>query len=90
MSYVLQALEPASIEGQYLEWFDLDAHAPGRSYPTGQVGFTPTLARALCFDTLEQALEVWNGQSTSAPMRPDGKPNKPLTAFTMNVMKITG
>jgi hypothetical protein len=44
--------------------------------------------RALLFDTVELALETWNRQSRSTPLRPDGQPNRPLTAFTMAIVSV--
>ena len=88
MPFVLQVMDLGPTEGQYLEWFDLEAHGPMGPYPTGQVSFTPTLERALRFDTAALALETWKRQSRKAPLRPDGEPNRPLTAFTMAIVPV--
>jgi hypothetical protein len=88
MPYALQIMDPGPTEGQYLERFDLEAHSLLGPYPTGYVWFTPTVERALLFDTVELALETWNRQSHSTPLRPDGQPNRPLTAFTMAIVSV--
>lgn len=88
MPFVLQIMDPGPTEGQYLERFDPEAHSPIGPYPTGYVWFTPTVERALLFDTVELALETWKRQSRSTPLRPDGQPNRPLTAFTMAIVPV--
>jgi hypothetical protein len=37
------------------------------------------------FETRADALRFWNRQSRIMPLRPDGQPNKPLTALTICV-----
>lgn len=90
MAYVMRAVGPPCVEGQYLEWFDLDDHAPNQPYPAGYVHFTSTLERALRFDTAKDALDTWKTQSTLSPLRPDGLPNRPLTAFSMEILSVKG
>lgn len=60
---------------QYVETFDHDAH-DGAGY--GE--FTPDIDKAMKFKSAAEAMQFWNKQSTARPLRPDGKPNKPLTA----------
>lgn len=66
------------VKGNYLQAFDVDAF-DGR----GDATFTDDKAKALVFDSLAKAFETWKTQSTIRPLRPDGKPNRPLTAFTI-------
>jgi hypothetical protein len=49
--------------------------------------FTQNRDRAKQFENAEQALEYWRTQSKTNPLRPDGKPNRPLTAYTVTVLK---
>ena len=35
--------------------------------------------------TTEEAFELWRAVDPRVPVRPDGKPNRPLTAFTVEV-----
>jgi hypothetical protein len=65
----------------FLKAFDPDAH-DGR----GDIVFTRDVSQALKFDDGAQALECWRRQSTVRPVRPDGKPNRPLTAFTIEII----
>jgi hypothetical protein len=67
----------------YVRDYDLDAHAPGQPYPTGQVRLTEDTREAKRFPSLHAALEAWREPSQAVPLRPDGEPNRPLTAFTM-------
>ena len=83
MNYVIQMHSPPEVEDQYLVAFDFDA-MQGRGYGI----FTDELELAMRFKTLRDAMEFWRTQSTVNPLRPDGKPNRPLTASTISVFKI--
>lgn len=85
--YVIKAID-APVAGQYLTHFDPNAHAPGRSYPTGEIAFSHSVGRALRFETFKEALAFWGQPSTVVPVRPDGAPNRPLTAFTVEIVSI--
>lgn len=41
---------------------------------------------AMKFADAKAVLELWRTQSKAVPRRPDGKPNRPLTAFTIEVV----
>ena len=72
-------------DGQYVVEFDpcRDGVEPlsGMSMMAHLVT-TPDIERAAKFDTIE-AFELWRSVDTRAPTRPDGKPNRPFTAFTV-------
>jgi hypothetical protein len=40
---------------------------------------------AMAFDDVKTALEYWQRQSTVVPRRTDGRPNRPLTAYTVEM-----
>lgn len=89
MSYVIQIVylggsqgpqEPSQHDGQYVYRFDPDAHG-GR----GQVWTTPEPSNAAQFDSQEHAVMFYRQVSAAKPKRPDGKPNRPLTAFTVTI-----
>jgi hypothetical protein len=44
--------------------------------------FTDDPTKAMRFDRASDAMMFWGTQSTVMPTRPDGRPNKPLTALT--------
>lgn len=73
----------AGIVGQYLRSWDVDAF-DGR----GRADFTADPAKAHCFESFAAAVAVWNRQSTIRPTRPDGRPNKPLTAYSVEFEQI--
>lgn len=65
---------------RYVELFDPDAH-DGR----GHIELTTDPAAALRFPDQVAAWQCWKQASTVRPTRPDGQPNRPLTAFTVSV-----
>lgn len=54
----------------------------------GMVDFTILPSRAKKFASAAAAVEFWQTQSTVKPLREDGKPNCPLTAFTVEVISL--
>lgn len=46
---------------------------------------TSNPAEAMHFDTPGAAMDYWRTASTRYPLRPDGKPNRPLTGLTVSV-----
>lgn len=75
---------PRSIEvGLFLQAFDPEARG-GR----GDVTWTPHIENALRFDTAIEAAEFWKTQSKTMPLRPDGLPNRPLTAYSVSIVPV--
>lgn len=52
----------------------------------GEVFWTTERDEAMRFDSARDALEYWKTQSQTVPFRPDGEPNRPLTAFTIEIV----
>jgi hypothetical protein len=73
---------PSGIEGEYIVAFDPDANL-GR----GELVTNRDVAKAKQFGSPEDAFRFYRQQSTKVPKRPDGLPNRPLTAFTVTVFK---
>jgi hypothetical protein len=69
---------PCKYIGQWLQKFDPEAYR-GR----GAILCTTNIRDAMLFDNGADALMFWNTQSKTVPFRPDGKPNKPLTAYSV-------
>jgi hypothetical protein len=67
--------------GEYLAAFDPEAHG-GR----GAATFTADLARAKVFPDVKAAWECIGTRPKKRPTRPDGKPNRPLMAFTLQIL----
>lgn len=71
------------ITTRYLKEFD-----PDRNKGRGEITFTDDLAEARKFAGMAAVLACWNTQSRVRPRRPDGKPNKPLTGYTITPTKV--
>lgn len=69
--------------GKYLEWSD-----PNAKTGMGDDRWTDDPAKAKRFDSFEAASACWKAQSKVIPRRPDGKPNRPLTAYSVSIEKI--
>jgi hypothetical protein len=69
--------------GRYLESCDFEAF-DGR----GRARFTDDLAEAMKFANKGEALRFWGTRSRTVPTRPDGKPNRPLTAYHAEIMDV--
>jgi hypothetical protein len=84
MTHVIRILgygsDIASRAGRYVSSFDPD-FADGR----GHVGVSSDPADALRFPDAAAAWECWRTQSTVQPLRMDGKPNRPMTAYTVTI-----
>lgn len=78
-----ELLRGGPVLGEYLKAFDVDAHE-GR----GDATFTKNVAKAMRFKDVAEALAAYQMQSKLRPMRRDGRPNRPLTAFNMTVETI--
>ena len=86
--YVIQIVGPVSgpptpADGLYLQSYDPDAY-------NGDGNFTTAAdpAEALRFPSLTAALAEWRRVSMARPVRPDGHPNRPLTAMSINVLPL--
>jgi len=88
MRYVIMVEDPPDLRGQFLEYYDPDYVPDGPSYPSGLATFTYTLDRAMRFKNLIEALDLWGRQSATVPTRPDGRPNRPLAAYTITVVPV--
>lgn len=71
------------VVGAWLKSYDPDENE-------GQGGFevTDDRAEALVFDDLIALRDCWAAQSTVKPLRTDGKPNRPLTAYTIEARPV--
>jgi hypothetical protein len=83
--YVLRVIAradgmPDSNVGRFVRGFDPD-YLQGR----GLLVTTEHRHRAHRFDTNAAAFTFWQQESRVQPIRADGKPNRPLTAYTMSI-----
>lgn len=83
---VIQLMEhangsPCPHGGRYLVDFDFSA----RDGWGGNAVTTEDPRKAKKFASAEDALLYWQTQSVTRPLRPDGRPNRPLTAITVKI-----
>lgn len=69
------------LDGEYLKYYNPNDHDG-----LGEFQSTPDIEEAQTFKTMIEALELWKEQSKKIPFRPDGKPNRPFTAFSVIVV----
>jgi hypothetical protein len=73
---VMQAIRGDMTGWLYLKSADVDANG-GR----GSLVLVSDIKDAKTFGSPFEAMDLWNKQSSVRPLRPDGQPNKPLTAY---------
>jgi hypothetical protein len=71
------------MNGKFLKAFDPDAHN-GR----GWAEWTSQRHLARRWNSPGEVLEFWRTVAKEHPVRADGKPNRPLTAFTIEPMQV--
>lgn len=69
--------------GDFLSGWDLE-YAGG----VGAAWWTPNLDEAFRFPHAAAAMEAYRARSKTRPIRPDGQPNRPLTAYTVEVVTV--
>ncbi len=72
-------------DGKYVAAYDPAYHPAGEKYDGGLLVVVDTPAEAMQFADAGEALEKWR---EAYGIRADGKPNRPLTAFTVEVEKV--
>lgn len=71
--------------GQFLVAYDPEALGG-----MGSFVWSSDVSQAMQFSDAGEAFKLWTSIPVSRPVRPDGKPNKPLTAFTISVEDAPG
>lgn len=86
MAFVIKLIGLAggrpTLEGRYVKSYTADGHG-GR----GHMEATRDISEARRFQTAIEAMEEWKRVSRSHPIRADGKPNRPLSAYTIEVVR---
>lgn len=62
----------------------LKAYDPEFKHGLGKADWTYDVRRAMKFKDHTAAWELWHKTSKTRPKRPDGQPNRPLTAFNVS------
>lgn len=73
----------SEFDGKYVVEYDPSAYAEDGTYQGGKLLVADDPLAARLFDDASRALEYWR---QSYGLRPDGKPNRPLTAYTAEVV----
>lgn len=71
------------VRGCYLREYD-----PEGFCGMGAVDWTTDIAEAKHFETAREALKLYHAVPESRPRRFDGQPNKPLRAFTVEIVNV--
>lgn len=79
----LQFADGRPVPNPYFKSFDHEAHGG-----LGRAVLTADWRESLTFSSFEEAVEFWRKQSKTRPLRPDGKPNRPMTAVTVEVREL--
>lgn len=69
--------------GRYVAAFDPGAHDGRTAFPTSD-----SIADAMHFATRDAALAFYQTQSRVVPYRTDGCPNRPMTSFTVQLVRV--
>lgn len=80
-----RALGGTPFEGQYLQAYDPTYTPPSGVYDGGILKVTRDPRKAQHFLSIKEATEKW---LQSYGLRPDGKPNRPLTAFDVQIPSL--
>ena len=73
---------PTEFDGKFVKAYDPSYHLPGGEYDGGILEVTDDPDEALQFPYAAAAIECWR---KSHGIRIDGEPNRPLTAFTVEL-----
>jgi len=71
---------PTDVDGKWLSYYD-----PTKRGFRGEIRATDDAAKALAFDSFEDAAMCWRQASGT---RPDGRPNRPLTAYSVEIKPL--
>jgi hypothetical protein len=90
MAWAIKLLETAAgevteFDGQYVKAYDPTYHPPGEEYDGGILEVTPHVEEALTFASSTAAFAKWR---QAHGLRSDGMPNRPVTAWTVEVELI--
>lgn len=74
---------PTPHDGRYLFSYN-----PDTVYGDLAMVSTPDLGKARRFTDLSAAHDLWAAVSQRQPVRPDGRPNRPITGLTVEIIEI--
>lgn len=65
----------------------LKAFDPDADEGVGRVEVTRDRTKAMSFESSADAVVLWRTQSKVLPLRPDRKPNRPFTAYNIEILR---
>lgn len=71
------------VQGDWLMEFDPESHDG-----IGMAGWTPDPAGAIAFNSRVEAYDLYMTVPECRKVRDDGKPNRPLTAYSVEICRI--
>lgn len=74
---------PSPEAGRYVRVYD-----PNGGGEHGNLTLTGTRLKAKRYADKAAALEAYRAINENHPLRPDGMPNRPLTAFTVELLEV--
>jgi hypothetical protein len=74
--------EPSPFDGKYVKEYDPSYHPAGEVYDGGRLEVTDAPEEAKVFKDAAEAMACWR---QAYGYRWDGEPNRPLTAFTVEI-----
>ena len=79
--------QPSEFDGKYIVDYEPELHDPDGNYDGGVIDVRDNRSDADVFATMEESAEMWKrGPSCECHRtRADGQPNRPLTAFTVEI-----
>lgn len=88
MSYVIKLLAYANGAyckgaGEFVIYFDHEAFN-GRGF----ISHSPDIKRAKKFDDQGAAFTFWKRTPMCKPRRDDGQPNRPMTSYTIEILRM--
>jgi hypothetical protein len=93
MTYVMRCVEMSGMvrildghpdqRGCYLAYYD-----PEFADGVGAAGWVTNPVEAIAFEAASAGLDLWLTESKTRPTRWDGEPNKPLTAYTVEMIPL--
>jgi hypothetical protein len=86
MPYVIEIFTDNDVSQGFLSYVDFEMNGPG--YPTGDAQCTPDPRNAIQFRNHDEAWGFIFTRSQTCPHRPDGKPNRPLTALNCLIRRL--
>jgi hypothetical protein len=77
------------LDGEYLVQYDpgRDGVDPNGNRMLAHIATSPRRADALVFETVAEAHACWTRVDPRQPVRADGRPNRPLTAFSVEILQ---